>query len=89
MLQIGRKAGARPGELPLRVGVGQPKLRCGVQFGISIVKGRGVSDGHEMRVVETINALRQDGPSFDKTAARLTQLGIPTKTRRNKLTEEC
>ena len=76
-------------DIPLRDGVGQAKLRCGVKFGTSVVRGRRVADAHELRVVETICALRQDGLSFDRIAARLTQLGIPTKTRRKKWNGGC
>jgi hypothetical protein len=75
--------------IPLRRRAGPDGLAQGLPYGTTIVKGRRVSSQPEQRVIETIQALRQDGLSFDKIAERLTQLGVPTKTRRKKWNGGC
>ncbi len=70
--------------IPLRHRSAAGGVDAGLSFGTMVIKGRRVPSQAENRVIEVIQALRQDGLSFDKIAERLTQLGIPTKTRRRK-----
>jgi uncharacterized protein (DUF433 family) len=60
-----------------------------IPYGTAVVKGRRVPSQPELRVIDTIAALRQDGMSFDRIAASLTSLGVPTKTRRKKWNGGC
>jgi hypothetical protein len=75
--------------IPLRRRCDPGYLTPGRPYGVAVVKGRRVGSPLEQRVIETIKALRHDGLSFDKIAERLTQLSIPTKTRRKKWNGGC
>jgi len=75
--------------IPLRQQSKEGCLPRSVGYGTVIVEGRRVPSQVEERVIKTITSLRRDGLSFDKIADRLTQLGIPTKTRRKKWNGGC
>ena len=60
-----------------------------VAYGVRIARGRRVQDSVETRVIQAILSLRADGLSFDAIAERVSQLGVPTKTRRLKWNGGC
>jgi len=74
--------------IPLQ-GKGRGSRTGQVALGIKVTRGRLVQCGAEEKVIQTIADLRRDGLSFDKIAAVLTRVGVPTKTRRRKWNGGC